>query len=97
MRGLDLPAFDPPTEQVALRAANRLHRVPEVGGRGLVGDVAELAGQPAAGDTEEPLAGELELVPLHVDRPALVADDVNPVLHASDQLGGALTAAGRPQ
>jgi len=28
------------------------------------------------------VAGELEVVPLHVDRPGLVAEDVDPVLDA---------------
>jgi len=31
-------------------------------------------------DLVEALAGELEVVPLHVDRPAFVAEDVDPVL-----------------
>src|SRR5690606_6088646 len=39
-------------------------------------------------DPVEPLPGELEVVPLHVDRPAPVADDVDAVLHAGDQALG---------
>ena len=80
LAGLALAAVERAAEHVGLRAADGLHGVPEVGGRGLVGDVAELAGQPAVLDLVEPLAGELEVVPLHVDRPALVADDVDAVL-----------------
>jgi hypothetical protein len=33
-------------------------------------------------DLAEALAGELEVVPLHVDRPALVAEDVDAVPEA---------------
>src|SRR6185437_7855657 len=65
LAGLALAAVERAAKDVGLRPADGLHRVPEVGGRGLVGGVAELAGQPAVVDQEEPLAGELEVVPLH--------------------------------
>src|SRR5208282_1385165 len=61
LAGLALAAVERAAEHVALRPADRLHRIPEVGSRGLIGDVAELAGQPPAGDLEEPLPGELEV------------------------------------
>ena len=44
-------------------------------------------------DAVEPLTGELEVVALHVDRPGLVADDVDAVLDTGDQVVGA--AVGR--
>src|SRR6202007_2811573 len=65
LHGLALAAVEGAAEDVGLRAADRLHRVPEVGRNRLVGNVAELAGQPAVGDLVEALAGELEVVPLH--------------------------------
>src|SRR6266516_6685677 len=68
---LALAAVEGAAEYVGLRPADRLHRVPEVRRRRLVGDVPELAVEPAVPDPEEPLAGELEVVPLHVDRPGL--------------------------
>src|SRR3954470_10044375 len=73
-------------EDVRLRAAHRFHRSPEVRGRRLVGDVAQLADKSAVTNLVEALPGELEVVTLHVDRPALVADDVDPALHAADEL-----------
>src|SRR5690606_10344721 len=84
--GLALAAVERAAEHVGLGAADRLHRAPEVGRGGLVGDVADLPGEPAVLDEIEALAGELEVVPLHVDRPALVADDVDAALHPGDQL-----------
>src|ERR671916_1417384 len=86
--GLGLAAVERAAEQVRLRAADDAHRAPEVRRRRLVGHVAQLAGEPAALDPVEPLAGELEVVALHVDRPALVADDVDAALHAGDDVGG---------
>src|SRR6185437_2312039 len=84
--GLALAAVEGAAEQVRLRAADRLHRVPEVSRRRLVGDVLELPVQPAVPDPEEPLPGELEVVALHVDRPRLVAEDVDAVLDPRDQV-----------
>src|SRR5271156_1011199 len=53
-------------------------------------------GQPAMLDGEEPLPGELEVVPLHVDRPALVTHDVDAMVDVSDQLlGGGTVVTGR--
>ena len=48
--GWPLPQLKAPPKQVGGPAADRRHRAPEVGGGGLVGDVAELAGQPAVVD-----------------------------------------------
>src|SRR5690606_25898997 len=84
LAGLALAAVERPAEQVCLRPADRGHRPPEVGGRGLVGDVAQLAGELAVADCEEALTGELEVVTLHVDGPALVTDDVDAVLDSAD-------------
>src|SRR5919206_1184148 len=86
--GLGLAAVERAAEQVRLRAADDAHRAPEVRRRRLVGHVAQLTGEPAALDAVEALAGELEVVALHVDRPALVADDVDAALDAGDDLLG---------
>src|SRR3569833_4222747 len=89
---LALAAVESPAEDVRLRAADGLHGVPDVGGHRLVGRVAELAREPSLLDPVEALAGELEVVALHVDRPALVADDVDAAVDTGDQLlgGGAV-------
>ena len=94
---LALAAVERAAEHVGLRPADGLHRPPEVGGRRLVGDVAQLAGQPAVLDLEEPLPGELEVVALHVDRPALVADDVDAAVDPRDELLGRRAVGGRLQ
>src|SRR6478735_10618852 len=86
LAGLTLAAVEGAAQPVGLWTADTVHRPPEVGGGGLVGHVADLPGQPAAADPVEPLPGELEVVPLHVDRPRLVADHVDAVLHPGDQV-----------
>src|SRR5919202_2451266 len=86
--GLGLAAVERAAEQVRLRSADDAHRAPEVRRRRLVGHVAQLAGQLAALDPVEPLAGELEVVALHVDRPALVPDDEDAAVDAGDDLLG---------
>src|SRR3954468_12053954 len=88
---LTLAAVESAAEQIGLRTADRFHRSPEVGRRRLVGDVAKLPDEPAVANLVEPLASELEVVTLHVDRPALVTDDVDAATDAADQLIG-----GRP-
>src|SRR5579859_8064568 len=95
LTGLALAAVEGAAEHVGLRPADGLHRTPEVRGGGLVGDVTQLAVEPPVPDPEEALAGELEVVPLHVDRPALVAQDVDAVLDAGDEVGGGRAAGGR--
>ena len=97
LAGLALAAVERAAQVVGLRAADRLQRAPEVGRRRLVGHVAQLAGQPAVLDPEEPLPGELEVVALHVDRPALVADDVDAAVDPGDELLGRGPAGGRLQ
>jgi hypothetical protein len=94
---LPLAAVERAAEHVGLRPADRLHRVPELRRRRLVGGVPQLAVEPAVPDPEEPLAGELEVVPLHVDRPGLVADDVDAVVHPGDELAGVRAVGGRFQ
>src|SRR5690606_37081132 len=83
---LGLAAVHRPVQLPGRRPAHGVHRPPEVGGGGLVGHVAQLPGEPAALDAVEALAGELEVVALHVDRPGLVADDVDAAVDARDQL-----------
>src|SRR3977135_4310211 len=63
LTGLRLAAVQRSPERPRRGATDGLHRTPEVGGGGLVGDVAELPGQDAALDAVEPLPGELEVVP----------------------------------
>ncbi len=94
---LALAAVEGAAEHVGLRAADRLHRVPEVRRGRLVGDVPQLAVEAAVPDPEEPLPGELEVVPLHVDRPGLVAEDVDAGLDAGDQVVGRRAAGGRAE
>src|SRR4051812_34488686 len=64
---LTLAAVERTTQHVGLRSADRVHRAPEVGGRGLVSNVTQLTREPAGLDAVEPLTGELEVVALHVD------------------------------
>src|SRR5205823_3509077 len=73
LTGLALAAVEGAAEHVGLRPPDGFHRAPEVRGGGLVRDVAQLAVEAPVPDPEETLPGELEVVPLHVDRPALVA------------------------
>ena len=94
---LGLAAVERAAEHPGLRAADGRHRPPEVGGGGLVGDVAQLAGEAAVLDPVEPLAGELEVVPLHVDAPGLVAEDLDASVDAGDQLLGTRAVARRLQ
>ena len=56
-----------------------------VDGRLMVVEYSDLPDDLAGADPEEPLAGELEVVALHVDRPGLVSHDVEAVLHPGDQ------------
>src|ERR1039457_1274519 len=85
---LSLTAVERAAEHVGLRAADGVHRAPEIGRGGLVGDVAQLAAEVSRADLVEPLAGELEVVALHVDRPALVADDIDATLDTRDEFFG---------
>src|SRR3954463_11971784 len=82
---LGLAAVEGAAQDVGLRPADLLHGPPEVGGRGLVGEVLDLAGETAVLDEEGPLTGELEVVALHVDRPGPVADHVEAALDPADQ------------
>ena len=84
---LTLAAVHRASEHPGLRSADRFQRAPEVRRRRLVGDVPQLPGELPVPDQEEPLTGELEVVALHVDRPAVVADDVDAALDPADQLG----------
>src|SRR5690606_13353543 len=89
---LALAAVERAAQHIGLGPADRLHRLPEVGRGGLVGEVADLPGQLAVGDPVGALTSKLKIVTLHVDRPALVADDEQPPLHARDQRVGVRAA-----
>ena len=78
----------PPSTQVEAPPTG-LHGAPEVGRRRLIRDVLHLPGQLPALNPVEPLPGELEVVALHVDRPALVAHDVDAAVDPGDQVLGA--------
>src|SRR5580698_4187599 len=80
LAGLALAAVERAAQHPGRLAAHRFHGAPEVGRGGLVGHVAQLAGQLSTFDAVEALPGELEVVALHVDRPALVAHDVDAAL-----------------
>ena len=84
LTGLRLAAVERPTEAPGRLPANGFHRVPEVGRRRLVGDIAQLAVQPAVADPEEPLPGELEVVALLIDGEAAVALHVDAVVGGAD-------------
>src|SRR3954451_22074177 len=86
LSGLRLAAVERPAEHPGAGPADRLHGPPELRRRRLVRRVADLAGERAVPDREEPLAGELEVEALHVDRPRLVADDVQPAFDPPDQV-----------
>src|SRR3954452_1698524 len=83
-----LAAVERAAQHVGLWSSDRFHRPPEVRRRRLVGDITNHAVELAAADAVEPLAGELEVVALHVDGPRLVADDVDAVVDPGNQLLG---------
>src|SRR4051812_45926018 len=83
---LTLAAVEGAAEQIGVGPTDGFHRAPEVGRRCLVGNISQLADEPALADLVKALPGELEVVALHVDRPALVADDVNAPVNRRDQL-----------
>src|SRR4051794_5064149 len=58
---LSLAAVERPAQAPGLSPANGFHRIPEIGGGGLVGDIAQLAIQPAVANPVEPLPGELKV------------------------------------
>src|SRR6202020_3229293 len=72
---LALAAVERAAEHPGGCATHGLHGAPEVGRGGLIRDILHLAGQLPALNPVEALTGELEVVALHVDRPALVAHD----------------------
>src|SRR5687768_5610728 len=84
--GLTFAAIEGATEHVRGGPAHGFHRIPEVGRTRLIRDVLHLPHDLAAAYAEEFLARELKVVPLHVDRPALVADDVEPFVQGADQI-----------
>src|SRR5690348_11030989 len=73
LAGLGLAAVEGALQPPGAWPADGLHRTPEVGRRGLVGRVADLPLQSAVADLDESLSRELEVVPLHVDGPRVVA------------------------
>src|SRR5688572_29637264 len=76
LSGLSLATIERATKHIGRRSANGLQRVPEVCCARLVGDVLHLPDDLAAAHLKELLTGKLKVIALHVDRPALVADDV---------------------
>src|SRR5581483_2215061 len=58
LSGLTLAAVERATEDIGLRAADGVHRAPEVRRRRLVRDVAQHPVEAAVADPEEALAGE---------------------------------------
>src|SRR5690349_6309671 len=82
---LRLAAVEGTAEHVGRRSPYRTHRTPGFRRRRLVGHVLEHPRQLPVADAIEPLPSELVVVPLHVDRPGLVTDDVNAVVDTSDK------------
>src|SRR6185503_744392 len=87
----DLPRLALAVEERAAQAVVALvaagdHRVPELLGVGLVGDVAQHRAQLAVLDLVEELAAELEVVALLVDGVGAVADDEDALLDLGDEL-----------
>src|SRR5262245_49626420 len=79
---LALAAVKAAAEVVGRRVAEPVHRIPEIRGAALVGDVAQHAAELAVLDLVEHLPAELEIVTLLIDAEAGVADDVDPVFDA---------------
>src|SRR5271156_6528367 len=90
LTGLSLAAVVRASESPGRRPADGFHRIPEIGGGGLIGDVANLPVQSSMADAVEPLPGELKVIALHINRPGSVADDVDAVVDAGDQVGGGM-------
>src|SRR5271156_5227961 len=86
---LALATVEGATEHPGGLATHGLHGAPEVGRRGLIRHVLHLPGQLPALNAVEALPGELEVVALHVDRPALGAHDVDATVDAGDEVLGA--------
>src|SRR5262249_3398447 len=84
--GLPLSAEDRAAEIIGGLVAKRVERVPEIRSPALIGDVAQHLAPLAVLDLVEQLAGELEIVALLVDAPAAVADDVDAVLDAGEEV-----------
>src|SRR5215208_5253842 len=95
LAGLALAAVECTAQHIRRIVAHCLQRAPEVGGCRLIGNVLDLSGKLAALDPEKPLAGELEVVALHVDRPGFVPDDVDTPVYRGDQLLNRWTARPR--
>ena len=95
LAGLGLAAVEGTAEHPGLGAADGLHASPR-SRWWWPGRPRRAPGRRAAPslDRVEPLAGELEVEALHVDRPRLVADDVEAALDPADQLLGASGPSG---
>ena len=83
---LALAATEGPAEIACRAVAEPVHRIPELLGLRLVGDVAQHGAALAVLDLVEELPAELEIVALLVDAPAAVPDDVDPVLDPGDEI-----------
>src|ERR1044072_4691355 len=93
---LPLAVEERPAQTIVALVAAGDHRVPELLGVGLVGDVAQHRAQLAVLDLVEELAAELEVVALLVDGVGAVADDEDALLDLGDELlRGELVLAGR--
>ena len=67
LSGLSFTAVECATEHICAWSAYDFHRVPEVSGLGLVGDILELSNDLSVLDSMELLSGELEVITLHID------------------------------
>src|SRR6185503_18574660 len=86
LAGLSLTVIECAAEEIALLAADHIHRSPEIGSAHLVRDVLQLADDLSALDLVENLTAELSVVALLVVGERSVADDCNPSVGCSDDV-----------
>src|ERR1041385_7767104 len=83
---LALAAIGRAPKRPLIARADRVYRIPELGGDPRVRRVLQHAAELAALDLPPDLAAELEVVALVVDRPGAVGLHVDPIVGAADEL-----------
>src|SRR5688572_3223994 len=86
LRRLALSIIEARPELIALRPADHVHCVPEIGGPHLVRNILQHAGDLAVANLIKDLAAELRVVALLVDRERAVADDRNTTIRGGDEV-----------
>src|SRR5512141_3125086 len=96
LRRLTLPVTERSAKPVALWPADHVHRVPEIRSARLICNVLQHSRDLPAFHFVEHLAGELEIVPLVIDRPrAAILHDDAPVGGSHDVVETHLLVAGK--